>query len=226
MSNSELFRLLEPLPDAETALARARALLHSHGHPEHSDPWVKQVMVTTAEQLDHVVTALPRAHLIVGGDDPSVRAVLKADLDKQGIGYRVVEDGHRLLLEVDMRPELCRLWPFPHDVRLSLGLVPPFGHEDMEDEDDSTEAEVDAMVAVLGPLVLDVQWESSLRGFPDAKLCGVQLCLNAEWTTYAEPRLGAFNVYLSIGTRSANRAVMDQWLRNSGLPLGDPLPGW
>jgi hypothetical protein len=55
----------------------------------------------------------------------------------------------------------------------------------------------------------------------------VQLCLNSEWTSqHAEPRPGVFRVYLSIGSRSANRALVPQWPAGSGLPLGEPQPGW
>ncbi|MFF3561413.1 hypothetical protein ACFYXS_15370 [Streptomyces sp. NPDC002574] len=228
MSASFLYRLMEPLPDAETAVARARALLRSHGAPGYGKPWVDHVMVTTAGQLAHVVATFPRAHLIVGWvRDPSAEAALLAELDGRHIGYRIVEDGYRLLLELELRPELMELWPFPDDVWLSLGWVPPFGHENVEDEDCSTEAEVDAMAAVLGPLMVEVQWEYPLRGLPDGNLCGVQLCLNSEWTSqHAEYKPGAFNVYLSIGTRRKNRAVTDEWLRDSGLALGDPQPGW
>lgn len=228
MSASFLYRLMEPLPDAETAVARARALLRSHGAPGYGKPWVDHVMVTTAEQLAHVVATFPRTHLIVGwGRDSSVRAALLAGLDGRDIGYRIVEDGYRLLLEVELRSELLELWPLPDDVWLSLGLVPPLGHDNAEEEDCSTEAEVDAMVAVLGPLMVEVQWQLPLQGLPDGKLCGVQLCLNSEWTSQcAEYEPGAFNVYLSIGTRRENRAVMDEWLRDSGLALGGPQPGW
>ncbi|MFJ6215627.1 hypothetical protein ACIQGZ_20190 [Streptomyces sp. NPDC092296] len=191
MSSSLPYRLSEPLPTA--ALARTRGLLRSHGRPELSAPRAQPDMVTTADQLAHAIAHLPRAQHMVSRN-PAVKAALLAALDGQGIAYRVVADDYRLLLDVRLRPEPAALRPLPDGAHLSLGATAPFGDEDTEDEDtededDSTEAELDAMVAVLGPLTMGVAWESPPRGLPGAKPCGVRLCRNGEWTSRRLQRL-------------------------------------
>ncbi|WP_269857208.1 hypothetical protein [Streptomyces sp. RPT161] len=122
-------------------------------------------------------------------------------------------------IDAELRAGLVDLWPLLASRRIMLGVTGVFRFEEC------TEADVDAMVADLGPLTLDVQWECPLRGLPHGKLCGVQLCLNGAWKwQYSEPQPGAFCVYVSIGTR--NHHVEDEWVRASGLRLGEPLGGW
>ncbi|WP_377272702.1 hypothetical protein [Peterkaempfera sp. SMS 1(5)a] len=182
--------------------------------------------MATTGRLAHAIEHFPYVR-VAAARDPVAEAALLAGLDRRGVARRVVEDGYRLLLEVDLHPGLERAVAAARGMYVSLGGTAPLGDEDTEEDDCTTETTLDAMVSGLGPPTLDVQWEGPLQGLPDARMCGVQLCLNSEWTSrHAEPCPGAFNVHLSIGTRLADQAVMDEWLRDSGLPLGAAQPGW
>lgn len=86
---------------------------------------------------------------------------------------------------------------------------------------------MDTKVDALGPPAMDISWDCPLRGLPDPQLCGKQVCLNGAWTEqHSEPELGSFGVYLSIGSRTHNRAPEDDWLRDSALRLGRPHADW
>jgi hypothetical protein len=88
-------------------------------------------------------------------------------------------------VEVELRPEFGEVWPLIEEWGLELELpswsTPPFMVRDPDEN--STEAELDAMVPAVGPLGFDVSWEGALRGLPSSKLCGVQLRLNSVWTS-------------------------------------------
>ncbi|WP_269857207.1 hypothetical protein [Streptomyces sp. RPT161] len=49
MGASFRYPVLEPMPDAASALARARELLRDHGSREPDDPWVELGEVVSAE---------------------------------------------------------------------------------------------------------------------------------------------------------------------------------
>ncbi|MEV1062785.1 hypothetical protein [Streptomyces sp. NPDC050263] len=91
-----------------------------------------------------------------------------------------------------------------------------------QDDESSTEAELDLMVQAVGPLGFDVSWEGALRGLPSSKLCGVQLCVNSVWTSQCtEPAPGTHVVYLSIGTRNRDSGRYDR-RRVTGRPVHAP----
>ncbi|MGY5120976.1 hypothetical protein ACWC2H_34870 [Streptomyces sp. 900105755] len=124
-------------------------------------------------------------------------------------------------------PDLADLWPFPESVDLALAATPPFGAPGGEPEDTCTEEELDRMVSVLGPLTLSVIWDCAWRGLPEAKGCGVLLCLNSVWLPqHDEPSPGEFGVWISLGPRVAWTPEGQTWVRDSGLPLGEPEDGW
>jgi hypothetical protein len=225
MGSSTLYPLLETFPDAPSALSRAREVLHTLGDGG-GYPWPRLSPVTTAVQLDHAIARFPRARISGGKDSPHT-ADLLATFTRLGIPFRVEEPSYRLLVDLELRPELADLWPLPGDMVLSLGATEPFGNEDSTDEDDATESELDAMVAVLGPLTLNVRWDCAFRGLPVRKYSGVQLCLNSEWRQqYAAPSPGSFGVHLSIGGGPANYEALEAWIPTTGLGLGRPLGGW
>jgi hypothetical protein len=225
MGMSLLYEVLEPLPDAQTALARARALVAELAtHADH--PYKPELgPEVTAEQFRHALR-----HFTWGSFSPRGGGPFPPD----GLAefWTMVRDTHALRggdtyeAEVELRPEMAELWPLIDAWGLELQLpgwvTPPFRQSG---EFGCTEAELDAMAAAVGPLGFDVAWDASLRGLPAQKLNGVQLTLNSVWTVQCtEPAPGTHAVHLSIGTR--NRDVQDAWLAATGLRLGPPLTGW
>jgi hypothetical protein len=223
---SLLYQVLEPLPDAMSALRRARELLGVFAEWV-DDPFSPEVgPVVTVEQFHHARRYFPRGAFTCRDDSPFPpdglvefwRVVARTDALRGGDAYRV---------EVELRSEIAEVWPLIEEWGLQLELpgwsTPPFMVR--EHDESSTEAELDLMVQAVGPLGFDVSWEGALRGLPSSKLCGVQLCLNSVWTDQCtEPAPGTHAVYLSIGTR--NRQVQEEWLHKTGLSLGPAVVGW
>ncbi|MGW1257695.1 hypothetical protein ACWD5Q_21510 [Streptomyces sp. NPDC002513] len=223
---SLLYEVLEPLPDAMSALRRARELLGVFAEWV-DDPFSPEVgPVVTAEQFHHARQHFTRGAFTRRDDSPIPpdglvefwRVVTRTDALHGGDPYRV---------EVELRPEFAEVWPLIEEWGLQLELhgwtSPPFMVR--EHDESSTEAELDLMVQAVGPLGFDVSREGALRGLSSSKLCGVQLCLNSVWTSQCtEPAPGTHAVYLSIGTR--NRDVQEEWLKKTGLSLGPALLGW
>ncbi|MEU0409033.1 hypothetical protein ABZ307_14645 [Streptomyces griseorubiginosus] len=225
MGASLLYQVLEPLPDAASALRRARALLSDFAEwvDEPSGPEVGPVV--TVEQYEHACRLFTFGVFTRrdwGALPPDGPAEFRDAITRTG----ALRDGDSHRVEVELRPEFSRLWPLIEETGLQVELpgriTPPF---DVGEEDTTTEAGLDRMVEAVGPLGFDVAWEGRLRGLPSAKLCGVQLCLNSVWTSQCtEPAPGTHAVYLSIGTR--NYDVQDAWLGETGLNLGPALAGW
>ncbi|WP_328806123.1 hypothetical protein [Streptacidiphilus fuscans] len=224
MGNSALYRVVEPFPDAATAVARAREILGflSEGY---SDPWVQPKPIVTREQFEHAVAGFPTAQ-IMGIDDRDVPPFLD-ELARRGAVFEREEPSYRFKIDLRLAPELLDLWPLPSGLLMSLGMTSPFGGPDSTDEDDSTEAELDEMVAVLGPLALNVSWSCKWRGLPRAKMCGLQLCLNGVWDKDCMIQApGEFGLWVSTGSTPENRAVRDTWREACGLDLGPSQVGW
>lgn len=223
MGMSLLYRVLEPLPDARTALDRARELLSEFGEWV-DDPETPDLgSVVTVDQFWHARVYFGRGEWRTASGRPFPEEGMDGFWEGlRRLGVDRGDDAYRV--EVDLTPELATLWPLPAEVELEPARVDasPFGLPSL---DTCTEAEVDQMVAAAGPLGLDVHWYAGLRGLPSSKLCGVQLCVNSVWTEQcSEPAPGNHAVYLSIGTR--NRDVQDDWLRATGLTLGPAQTGW
>ncbi|RAG81319.1 hypothetical protein DN069_33555 [Streptacidiphilus pinicola] len=222
---SLLYEVLEPLPDAESALRRARGLLSEFaawtGEPEAPELGP----VVTAEQFGHARQFFGRGEFRTRTGHRFPETGLE-DFWSQLARLGVPRGDDPFGVEMELAPELESLWPLPPEVWLEVGWrwkdrPPPFKF----DTENCSEADVDVVVAAIGPLALDVQWHAALRGLPASKLCGVQLCLNSVWTMQcAEPSQGTHGVYLSIGTK--NRDVQEEWLAATGLTLGEPLVGW
>lgn len=220
---SMLYEVLEPLPDAESALRRARELLDEFAEWVDDPEAPEAGSIVTAEQYAHasgrfregwIQTHAGRRFPETGLEDFWTRL--------HALGVPRGEDPFQV--PVELTPELAALWPLPAELCLQPlpDVWPPLVLSDL---DTCREADVDALVADVGPLSFDVHWHAALRGLPAGKLCGVQLCLNSVWTSQsAEPAQGTHGVYLSIGTK--NRHVEEEWLAGTGLTLGEALLGW
>jgi hypothetical protein len=226
MGSSTLHRLLEPLGDAPRALSRAREILAALADGHVGDPWPQLGPVTTREQFEFVLDRFPTAQIYAPAELPAAEG-LAEQLARRGVAFEREEPGYRFMIDFRLGRELADLWPLHPEMVMSVGMTSPFGGPDSTDEDDCTEEEVSAMVAALGPLSLRVSWSCGLRGLPDAKMCGLQLCLNSTWVEqYGRFSPGEFGIWLSVGSTPANRAVADEWVQNCGLRLGGPQGGW
>ncbi|MEW2131777.1 hypothetical protein [Streptomyces sp. NPDC005435] len=224
MSKSILHRVLEPFPDAASALSRARAIMRELAEWQ-GLPWPQLSPVTTAAQYVHAVRTFGTGRF-AGEPAPSAVGPFLGELTRRGVAFERRGPDWLFMVDARLRPELAELWPLPEDLELILSLTPPFGGPGTEPEDECTEEELDQMVLALGPLALDAGWDCRWRGLPDAKGCGVQLCLNSVWTAqHAEPAPGEFGVWISLGARSAWTPAAQAWLRETGLPLGGPQAG-
>ncbi|WP_370109353.1 hypothetical protein [Streptacidiphilus sp. MAP12-33] len=222
---SFLYEVLEPLPTADAALARARALCSEFGEWT-GDPFDPQLgPVVTADQFHYA-----RQHFTYG----DFRRADGARIPEDGLHEfwttifrgRALRGGDPWRVEVELVPELAEIWPLLVEWGLTLEL--PYYRSPLYATDADqycTESDLDTMVRAAGPLGFEVEWDVALRGLPYTKLCGVQLCLNSEWTSQsADPAPGRHAVYLSVGTK--NRDVQDAWLASTGLTLGPALLGW
>lgn len=221
---SFLYEVLEPLPDAESALRRARELLRDLADWV-DDPDIPDIgQVVTAEQYVHALKFFRTGRFMTSAGWRFPDTGLEdfwARLDALGVprGESPYE------VEVELIPEFEGLWPLPPDICLQPWRAewPPLHLSRLEEN--CSEADIDALVADVGPLSFDVGWYAGLRGLPYSKLCGVQLCVNSVWTSQsADSAPGKHGVYLSIGTK--NRDVQEEWLAATGLPLGEALLGW
>lgn len=221
---SLLYEVLGPLPDARSALRRARELLRdfSEWADEPYPPEIGQVV--TAEQYAHALRFFREARLTpcTGSRFPETGL---EDFWRRLHALGVPRGENPYEVPVEVTPELAALWPLPAGICLEpwRDTWPPITLDPSGEY--CQEADIDALVADVGPLSFDVQWYAALRGLPSSKLCGVQLCLNSVWTSQASaPAQGRHGVYLSIGTRNSD--VQDEWLAATGLSLGEPLWGW
>lgn len=220
---SLLYEVLEPLPDAESALRRARELLEEFADWV-DDPEPPDIgPVITAEQYAHAARFFREGYFRTHNGLRFPETGLEDFWTRlHALGVPRGESPYEV--QVELTPELAGLWPLPAGIRLYPwgDAWPPLVLSDL---DTCREADIDALVADVGPLSFDVHWYAALRGLPSSKLCGVQLCLNSVWTSQcAEPAQGTHGVYLSIGTR--NRDVQEEWLAATGLALGEALLGW
>jgi hypothetical protein len=225
MGSSLLYRVLEPIPDAATGVARAREILGAMSAWS-TDPWVQPEPIITREQFAHAVAGFPAAQVYGSDDLPAVPLFLD-ELARRGAVFDREDPSRRFMINLRLGPELLDLWPLPDRLSTSLGMTSPFGGPDSTDEDDSTEAELDEMVAVLGPLSMGVSWDCEWRGLPRAKMCGLQLCLNGVWGRQCMTQApGEFGLWVSIGTNEENWSVSPTWRETCGLDLGGPQGGW
>ncbi|MEH0458585.1 hypothetical protein [Streptomyces acidiscabies] len=215
----------ESLPDATSALARARGIMRDLASWK-SIPWPQLEPVATAEQYAHALRSFGTGR-IIGDREPEAGPLLDELRRRDAITFDE-EQPYSWLFLADLRlgPDLADLWPLPESMTLSLNRTPPFGGPGSEPEDDCTEEELDRMVAVLGPLMLTASWNCGWRGLSEFKGCGVKLCLNSVWSDgAAEPSPGEFGVWISLGGPLARRPEGEAWLRDSGLTLGEPQHG-
>ncbi|MEU9170273.1 hypothetical protein AB0D34_21115 [Streptomyces sp. NPDC048420] len=223
MGMSMLYEVLEPLPDAESALRRARELLSEFAEWV-DDPGLPVTgPVITAEQYAHASRFFREGWFMTHDGHRFPETGLEDFWTRlHALGGPRGESPYEV--QVELTPELAALWPLPAEICLQplRDAWPPLVVSDLET---CREADIDALVADVGPLSFDVHWDAALRGLPSSKLCGVQLCLNSVWTSQCpEPEQGTHGVYLSIGTR--NQDVQEEWLAGTGLALGEALLGW
>ncbi|MFD3499382.1 hypothetical protein [Streptomyces sp. NPDC058678] len=223
MGASMLYQVLEPLPDARTALLFARELLARFGTGTPDMPSLSFNDIATREQFHYARQYFTCGTFLSSKRDLQDSRVQELWQTLYGLGLRDTSTGW---VETELQPELASLWPLPQGVRFQLMKGEAPSTFPIRDCDECTEAEIDRAVAACGPLSIDIDWFWALRGLPSSNLCGVQLCLNSTWTEqYSEPDPGRHAVYLSIGTRNSDEDVRD-WLQGTGLRLGKSQLGW
>jgi hypothetical protein len=221
---STLYPVLEPFPDAASALARARAIMRDLADWS-TAPWPQLEPISTVEQYAYALRSFDTARM-VADRDPVVFPFLDELVRRDAVAFDAEQPKAWLTANLRLSPDLSDLWPLPEGVMLSLDTTPPFGTPQREAEDDATEQELDRMVSVLGPLSLDVSWNCGWRRLAESKDCGVQLCLNTVWAEEtSELSLGEFGVWIRLGARVAWTPEGEAWRRDSGLLLGEPQQG-
>lgn len=224
--SSTLYRVRESFLDAPSALARSRAISRDLADWT-SCPTPRMEPVTTAEQYAYVLSAFDTARIYGNRGEPGVGPSLEELRRRTVVTFDNDEPNSWFAGYVRLRPDLTDLWPLPAGLTLTLDSTSPFGDPYSEPDPDCTEDELDHMVSVLGPLALNASWDCGWRGLAESKDCGVQLCANSVWTRQiTEPSPGEFGVWVSLGARVAWTTAGENWLRDSGLPLGEPQQGW
>ena len=224
MGMSLLYEVLEPLPDAESALRRARALLREFADWA-DDPDIPQIgQVVTAEQYVHALTFFREGRFMTRAGMRFPETGLE-DFWRRLHALGVPRGESPYEVQVELIPELEGLWPLPPEICLEpwRDAWPPL----VLSRRRRTAGKPTSTPWSRTSARCRSTWAGTpaLRGLPSSKLCGVQLCLNSVWTSQsAEPAQGTHGVYLSIGTR--NRDVQEEWLAATGLALGEPLLGW
>ncbi len=220
-----LYRVREPFTDAASALARARAIMRDLTDWS-TAPWPQLEPIRTAEQYAHALRSFGTARMVADRDPVVVFPFLDELVHRDAIAFHAEQPKSCLTADLRLSPGLADLWPLPEGVMLSVDTTPPFGTPDSEAEDDCTEEELDRMVSVLGPLSLSASWDCAWRGLPEPKDCGVLLCMNSAFESqHGEPSPGEFGVWVSLGARVAWTPAGQAWIRDCGLPLGDPQQG-
>ncbi|MHC5906415.1 hypothetical protein ACVNF4_21295 [Streptomyces sp. S6] len=220
--SSTLYPVLESFPDAPSALARARGIMGELADWS-TVPWPRLRPITTAEQYAYALRSFGSARMVADRDPVAVFPFLDELERRDAITFDAEQGRPVLLAQLRLSPGLEDLWPLPEGVMVSVDTTPPFGTPDSQAEDDCTEEELDRMVAVLGPLGLEADWDCAWRGVSETKDCGVLLCLNTEYEGGA--RLGEYVVWIRLGARAAWKPEGDAWIRDSGLALGEPRHG-
>ncbi|MER7925317.1 hypothetical protein ABTY96_19625 [Streptomyces sp. NPDC096057] len=217
--------MCEPFPDAPSALARARAIMRDLADWS-TAPAPRLEPIGTAEQYAHAVRSFGTARMVADRDPAVVFPFLDELVRRDAIAFDAEQPKSWLTADLRLGPGLADLWPLPEGVMLSVDTAPPFAIPGGEPEDDCTEEELDRMVSVLGPLSLSAGWDCAWRGLPEPKDCGVLLCANSVWVAqHVEPSQGEFGVWISLGPRVAWTPAGQTWVRDCGLPLGEPRQG-
>ncbi|WP_416974095.1 hypothetical protein [Streptomyces sp. 4F14] len=222
---STLWPVLEPFPDAVSALARAREIMR-----ELADgfglSWPELEPIGTAEQYAYALRTFDSARMVADRDPVAVFPFLDELVRRDAITFAAEQPRSCLLAELRLDPGLGDLWPLPEGVMVSLDTTLPFGTPETESHHDCSDEELDRMVAVLGPLSLDAEWGCDWRGLSSTKNCGLRLCLNsALLDQHSEPSPGEIGVWVELGNRVAWEPEGQAWLRESGLVLGEPRMG-
>ncbi|HEY8986965.1 MAG TPA: hypothetical protein VIU15_46270 [Streptomyces sp.] len=223
---STLYRVGESFADAQGSLRLARAIMRELADWA-SGPAPRMEPFATAEQYAYVLSAFDTARIYGNQAEPGVGPCLDELRRRTVVTFDAEEPDSWFAGHAALRPDLIDLWPLPERLTLTLDWTLTFGDPYGEFDPDCTEEELDAMVSVLGPLSLNVDWDCGWRGLSDSKDCGVQLCLNSVWTRQiAVPSPGEFGIWLSFGNRVAWTAEAENWRRDCGLSLGGPQQGW
>jgi hypothetical protein len=223
MGASMLYEVLEPLPDARSALLFARQLLARFGAGAPDLPALCFNDIATQEQFHYARQYFTCGTFLCSKQDLQDSRVQELWETLDRLGFRDTSLGW---VETELQPELASLWPLPQGVQFQLMKGKTPSTFPIRDSDECTETKIDGAVAACGPLSIDISWFSVLRGLPNSNLCGVQLCLNSTWTEQcSEPDPGRHTVYLSIGTRNSDADARD-WLQGTGLRFGKSQLGW
>ncbi|MDX3382058.1 hypothetical protein PV682_11405 [Streptomyces niveiscabiei] len=222
---STLWPVLEPFPDAGSALARARAIMRDLGDGS-ALWWPELEPISTAEQYAYALRTFDAARLVADRDPVVVFPFLNELERRDAITFARQQPAFCLVADLHLDPGLGDLWPLPEGVTVFLDTTRPFGTPETESHHACTEEELDRMVAVLGPLSLVADWGCDWRGLSDTKNCGLRLCLNgAQMDQHSEVSPGEFGVWVELGNRVAWEPEGEAWRRESGLVLGEPRQG-
>lgn len=224
MGASMLYQVMEPLPDARSALLFARQLLARFGTGAPDMPSLTFNDIATQGQFQYARQYFTCGTFLCSKQDLQDSRVQELWQTLYHLGFRdTFVPGW---VETELQPELHSLWPLPQGVRFQLMTGRTPSTFPIRDCDECTETEIDSAVAACGPLSINISWFSALRGLPNSNLCGIELCLNSTWTEQcSEPDPGRHNVYISIGTRNSDDAARN-WLQSTGLRFGQPQMGW
>jgi hypothetical protein len=68
---------------------------------------------------------------------------------------------------------------------------------------------------------------ASVLGLGEGRIAHHVVGMNSVWVPqHVEPSAGEFGVWIRLGARVAWTPEGEAWLRDSGLPLGEPQQGW
>jgi hypothetical protein len=223
--SSTLWPVLEPFPDAASAVAWAREILRELGGG-FGLSWPELEPISTAEQYAYALRAFGTARMVAERDPVAVFPFLDELVRRDAVTFAAEQPRSCLVADLHLDPGLGDLWPLPDGVMVSLDTTLPFGTPETESHHACTEEELDRMVAVLGPLSLVADWGCDWRGLSDTKNCGLRLCLNGvQMDQYSEVSPGEFGVWVELGNRVAWEPEGEAWRRESGLVLGEPRLG-
>lgn len=148
MGASMLYQVLEPLPDARSALRFARELLAQLGADTPDLPSLSFNDIATQEQFQYARQYFTCGTFLSSKRDLQDSRVQELWQTLYHLGFRDTSSGW---VETELQPELASLWPLPQGVQFQLMKGKTPSTFPIRDSDECTESEIDCAVAVCGP---------------------------------------------------------------------------